>query len=151
MLYAVLTPWILLPMVWPFPRSLATTSRISVDFFSSPYLDVSVRAVPPAYLCVQYAVTGLPPAGFPHSGTHGSLPAFGSPWLFADCRALLRLPVPRHPPCALSSLTCIQALNYARIPFLKVPSCKIIVLPFNFFFLVILYSVLKVHNLAPGN
>ena len=45
------------------------------------------------------------PAGFPHSGIHGSRPAFGSPWLFADCCALLRLPVPRHPPCALSSLT----------------------------------------------
>ena len=34
------------PSVWPLPRSLATTSRISVDFSSSPYLDVSVQAVP---------------------------------------------------------------------------------------------------------
>jgi hypothetical protein len=34
------------PPVWPLPRSLATTSGISVDFSSSPYLDVSVRAVP---------------------------------------------------------------------------------------------------------
>ena len=33
-------------MVWPLPRSLATTSGISVDFSSSPYLDVSVQAVP---------------------------------------------------------------------------------------------------------
>ncbi len=32
--------------VWPPPRSLATTSGISVDVFSSPYLDVSVQAVP---------------------------------------------------------------------------------------------------------
>ena len=32
--------------VWPLPRSLATTYGISVDFFSSPYLDVSVQAVP---------------------------------------------------------------------------------------------------------
>ena len=33
--------------LWPaFPRSLATTSGISVDFSSSPYLDVSVQAVP---------------------------------------------------------------------------------------------------------
>lgn len=30
----------------PLPRSLATTSGISVDFSSSPYLDVSVQAVP---------------------------------------------------------------------------------------------------------
>ena len=42
----VRTPKILLPSVWPPPRSLATTSGISVDVFSSPYLDVSVQAVP---------------------------------------------------------------------------------------------------------
>ena len=47
---AVLTPKILLPSVWPPPRSLATTSGISVDVFSSPYLDVSVQAVPLIYL-----------------------------------------------------------------------------------------------------
>ena len=34
------------PLVWPLPRSLATTGGISVDFSSSPYLDVSVQAVP---------------------------------------------------------------------------------------------------------
>ena len=34
------------PLVWPPPRSLATTCGISVDVFSSPYLDVSVQAVP---------------------------------------------------------------------------------------------------------
>ena len=38
------------PPVWPPPRSLATTSGISVDVFSSPYLDVSVQAVPLIYL-----------------------------------------------------------------------------------------------------
>ena len=38
------------PLVWPLPRSLATTSGISVDVFSSPYLDVSVQAVPHLYL-----------------------------------------------------------------------------------------------------
>ena len=43
---AVRTPEILLPLVWPPPRSLATTDGISVDVFSSPYLDVSVQAVP---------------------------------------------------------------------------------------------------------
>ena len=34
------------PPVWPPPRSLATTSGISVDVFSCPYLDVSVQGVP---------------------------------------------------------------------------------------------------------
>ena len=33
-------------LVWPSPRSLATTSGISVDVFSCPYLDVSVQGVP---------------------------------------------------------------------------------------------------------
>ena len=44
--YAVRTPKVLLLLVWPLPRSLATTYGISVDVFSSPYLDVSVQAVP---------------------------------------------------------------------------------------------------------
>ena len=34
------------PSVWPLPRSLATTSGISVDVSSSSYLDVSVQTVP---------------------------------------------------------------------------------------------------------
>ena len=38
------------PPVWPPPRSLATTSGISVDVFSWPYLDVSVQAVPLVHL-----------------------------------------------------------------------------------------------------
>ena len=96
----------MLPSVWPPPLSLATTQGISVDVFSSPYLDVSVQAVPPVYLWIQYTVTEFCSAGFPHSDIHGSLPAFGFPWLFVDRYVLLRLPVPRHPPCALVSLTC---------------------------------------------
>ena len=50
----VRTPKVFLPSVWPLPRSLATTCGISFDFFSSPYLDVSVQAVPHIYLCIQY-------------------------------------------------------------------------------------------------
>ena len=46
----VRTPKILRPSVWPLPRSLATTCGISVDVFSSPYLDVSVQAVPHVWL-----------------------------------------------------------------------------------------------------
>ena len=105
--FAVLTPAIFLQPVWPLPRSLATTCGISVDFFSSPYLDVSVQAVPHAHLWIQCTLTELHSAGFPHSDIHGSMPAFGSPWLFADCCVLRRLLVPRHSPCALCSLTII--------------------------------------------
>ena len=46
-------------MVWPIPYSLATTNGISIDFFSSPYLDVSVQAVPLMYLFIQYIMTRL--------------------------------------------------------------------------------------------
>ena len=56
---AVRTPLVLLPTVWPLPLSLATTQGISVDVFSSPYLDVSVQAVPPIHLWIQCMVTGL--------------------------------------------------------------------------------------------
>ena len=40
------------PSVWPPPRSLATTCGISVDVFSSSYLDVSFQTVPLIYLFV---------------------------------------------------------------------------------------------------
>ena len=62
-------------------------------------------------LCIQPRMTGPRPAGFPHSGTTGSQPACGSPMLFAAYRALRRLSVPRHPPCALIRLTglCVDA------------------------------------------
>ena len=50
MRYVSPNPEELRPSVWPPPRSLATTSGISVDVFSSSYLDVSVQTVPPAYL-----------------------------------------------------------------------------------------------------
>ena len=42
--------------VWALPRSLATTNGISFDVSSSPYLDVSVQAVPPTHLWIQCAV-----------------------------------------------------------------------------------------------
>ena len=48
---SVRTPAKLLQLVWPLPRSLATTDGISVDVFSSPYLDVSVQAVPQIFSC----------------------------------------------------------------------------------------------------
>ena len=49
-LKAVRTPEGFLLPVCPLPRSLATTNGISVDVSSSPYLDVSVQAVPHVHL-----------------------------------------------------------------------------------------------------
>ncbi len=56
-------------------------------------------------LCIQEQMTRSTLAGFPHSGILGSLPACGSPRLFAAYHALLRRSVPRHPPCAPKRLT----------------------------------------------
>ena len=41
---------------WPGPRSLATTSGVSVDVLSSGYLDVSVPRVRLAILCIQMTI-----------------------------------------------------------------------------------------------
>ena len=67
----VRTPKIRRPSVWPLPRSLATTDGISVDFSSSPYLDVSVQAVPLMRLWIQRMMTRLHLAGLLHSEIHG--------------------------------------------------------------------------------
>ena len=74
------TPKVFLPLVWPPPRSLATTDGISVDFFSSPYLDVSVQAVPLAKLWIHFAIAGY---------YSGWIAPFGHPWI----NAYLRLPM----------------------------------------------------------
>ena len=49
-------------------------------------------------------VTGLQPAGFPHSEILGSKCICHSPKLIAAYHVFLRLSEPRHPPCALSNL-----------------------------------------------
>ena len=78
---------------WPGPRSLVTTSGVSVDVLSSGYLDISVPQV--------RSLAGDLTVGFPHSEIHGSKPTRGSPWLIAACHVLHRLSTPRHPPNAL--------------------------------------------------
>ena len=93
-------------LVWALSISLAATLEIDVSFFSSGYLDVSVHRVPSVYLWIQYTVTEVCSAGFPHSDICGLSLICSSPQLFAAYHVFLRLLVPRHPPCALSSLTC---------------------------------------------
>ena len=91
--------------VWALPRSLAATDGIDVSFSSSGYLDVSVPRVPFIHLWIQCMMTGVLPAGFPHSDIRGSMDICSSPRLFAAYHVFRRLSVPRHPPCALSCLT----------------------------------------------
>jgi hypothetical protein len=83
-----------------------------------PFLRVLRCFSSPACLLRAYVFnTGYPdmtPDGLPHSGIHGSRPAYGSPWHFAADRALLRLLAPRHPPYALCILTFSDTLEYVN-------------------------------------
>ena len=91
--------------VWPLSISLAATLEIDVSFSSSGYLDVSVHRVPLHTLWICGWMTEVFSAGFPHSDISGSMDICSSPKLFAAYHVFHRLLVPRHPPCALSSLT----------------------------------------------
>ena len=95
-------------LVWALPISLAATLEIDVSFSSSPYLDVSVQAVPSMQLWIHCTVAGVRPAGFPHSEICGSMDICSSPQLFAACHVFRRLSVPRHSPCALCCLTSFR-------------------------------------------
>ena len=100
--------------VWALPRSLAATYGIDVSFSSSGYLDVSVHRVPFHNLWIQLWMTGVLPAGFPHSDICGSMDICSSPQLFAAYHVFLRLLVPRHPPCALYSLTITDSHQHKQ-------------------------------------
>ena len=118
---------------WPNPRSLATTSGVSVDVLSSRYLDVSVPWVRFKPLWIQGSIPSSDPpscnhtiadaltrqrveGGFPHSEILGSKLVRSSPRLIAAYHVLHRLSAPRHPPDALTTLDyshdrCPQALG----------------------------------------
>ena len=59
---------------WPIPFSLATTNGISIDFFSSGYLDVSVLQVVSLNLFIQFKVphkvVGFPIRKFSDQNLH---------------------------------------------------------------------------------
>ena len=86
-----------------FRSPLLTESH--VVFSSSGYLDVSVHRVPSVWLWIHHTVAEVFSAGFPHSDISGSMDICSSPKLFAAYHVFHRLLVPRHPPCALISLT----------------------------------------------
>ena len=94
--------------VWPLSISLAATLEIDkFSFSSSPYLDVSVQAVPFHTLWIGVWMHEVCSCGFPHSDICGSVDICSSPQLFAAYHVFLRLLVPRHPPCALFCLTSL--------------------------------------------
>jgi hypothetical protein len=92
--------------VWAVPRSLATTRGIAICFlllrllrwFTSPRSSYAVYEFDGE--CVSITPRRLPDSEIP-----GSMPVSDSPGLIAAVHVLRHLPAPRHPPCALCSLT----------------------------------------------
>ncbi len=73
--------------VWALPLSLAATQGISVDFFSSGYLDVSLHRVPSVMPMDSACGDGaLPPPGFPIR-TSADLCLFAAPRGFSQLTA----------------------------------------------------------------
>ena len=106
--------------VWPLSISLAATLEIEkFSFSSSPYLDVSVQAVPLHTLWIGVWMYEVCSYGFPHSDICGSMDICSSPQLFAAYHVFLRLLVPRHPPCALfcliTAIICSRAHSVSEM------------------------------------
>jgi hypothetical protein len=83
---------------WPSPRSLATTSGVSIDFFSFGYLDVSVHRVCFTNLCIQLVIPykrWVSPFGHPRITACSQLPV-----------AFRSVPRPSSPPNAKASTKC---------------------------------------------
>ena len=82
------------------PRSLVATQGISVDFFSSGYLDISVPQVRFVHLCIQCTMT-------PKSRV--------SP--FGNLRIKVSLPTPRSLSQATTSFlaSCRQGIHHVRL------------------------------------
>ena len=103
--------------VCPLSISLAATLEIDVSFSSSWYLDVSVPRVPDVWLWIHHTTTEVCSARFPHSEICGSMCICHSPQLIAAYHVFLRLLVPRHPPCALYSLTIVLRLSISALTY----------------------------------
>ena len=100
-------------------RRLSRMDRFSPFRFRSPLLTESLLfslpagtemfhfpAFPPGSLCVQLPVMRHDAArGFPIRKSWPQRPVIDSTRLIADSHVLHRLPMPRHPPCALVNLT----------------------------------------------
>ena len=101
------------PSAGPSTPGAPRRPRFGLAPFRSPLLGGSLLfSFPPATWMFRFAglasalrrMAGLPPAGFPHSGTRGSQAARASPRNFAACRALRRHWEPRASPVRPLSL-----------------------------------------------
>jgi hypothetical protein len=104
--------------VWPLPISLATTLGITCCFlflwvlrcFTSPR---SLRHP----MCSGGGDGTLLPPGFPIRISPDRSLVASSPALIAGSHVLLRLLVPRHPPCALNNLTTKMKMLASTVQF----------------------------------
>ena len=118
------------------------------------------RRFPTYTYLIQYMLTGLLQPGCPIRKSPDITLAYSSPRLIAVNHVLLRLPVPRHSPCALCSLTILLYAILLRLlsfhsfenvfyyPFLNktydLSKTDVISFPFLSFVLHLLCSVFKV-------
>src|SRR5579859_3668878 len=119
------------------PHSTLRWNGFGLFRFRSPLLSESLLfSLPPgtemvhfpgfarSHLWIQWDVIRFYRIGFPHSEIPGSRPACGSPGLIAACHVLHRLLLPRHPPCALSSLTIKLTQRFVLASRLAVKPCE---------------------------
>ena len=74
------------------------------------------RAFPSYAYLIQRMIPEYCSGVLPHSDISGSTLICSSPKLFAACHVLHRLLMPRHSPCALASLTCVEANSASLRP-----------------------------------
>ena len=103
-------PLTLAKLNWAVPRSLAATSRISVDFFSSGYLDVSVLPVRFLNLCIQSRMTLR--SGFPIR-----ISVVNSAY-YQLTTAFRRFSRPSSPVVAKASIVCTYSLDHTTSSYL---------------------------------
>ena len=96
------------------------------------------RRFPTTCYFIHKRLTEYCSAGFPHSEIHGSRTAFVSPWLIVDRYVLHRLPMPRHSPCALISLTFFRIM--CPFGFVNFTQLKIVVFTQRFVRYLLLFS-----------
>ena len=93
------------------------------------------RRFPSLTYLIQLRIHGLFPCEFPHSEICGSKVICTSPQLIAAYRVLHRLLMPRHPSCALSSLTYFltitSSLSNFKLLWQPLRICKIV---FEYFY-----------------
>ena len=92
--------WLFIIGRWPVPRSLATTNGISIDFFSSGYLDVSVLRVVSLNLWIQFKVphkvVGFPIRKFTDQNLHTAprnLSQYTTSFIGFQCQGIRHTPL----------------------------------------------------------